>query len=54
MEQALGLLIENFANFWGQRLLGALRALHAIAFNQEEEDDSDFLHDASIEDREDF
>lgn len=33
MNDALYVCLETFAEHWGQKLLGALRALHAIRFN---------------------
>lgn len=37
MAAALYQTAEAFGNYWGQRLLGALRALHEAAFGDEEE-----------------
>jgi len=34
-EQALYLCQENFRLYWGQKLLNALKALHAVRFNDE-------------------
>jgi hypothetical protein len=35
MNDALVLCIENFKNYWGQRLVNALRALHFIKYKSE-------------------
>jgi hypothetical protein len=35
MNDALRLCLENFRNFWGQRLVNALRALHSIKVKSE-------------------
>jgi hypothetical protein len=36
MRQALSLCSANFRQFWGQSLLNALKALHAIRYNENE------------------
>ncbi len=36
MRAALGLCQNNFREFWGQQLLNALKALHALRYNNEE------------------
>lgn len=35
MRLALALCIENFRSYWGQALLNALKALHAIRYNED-------------------
>lgn len=35
MAEAVGLCRENFQKFWGQQLLNALKALHAIRYDEE-------------------
>jgi hypothetical protein len=35
MEQALSVCRESFRAYWGQKLLNALKALHAVRFNEE-------------------
>jgi len=35
MNDSLALCVKNFENYWGQRLLNALRALHYIKYNEE-------------------
>ena len=35
MNDSLSLCLRNFENYWGQRLLNALRALHYIKYNEE-------------------
>ena len=37
MLQAISLCRNNFHEFWGQQLLNALKALHAVRYNGEEE-----------------
>jgi len=37
MEQALVVCEENFRLYWGQKLLNALKALHAVRFNEDNE-----------------
>jgi len=37
MNDSLALCVLNFENYWGQRLLNALRALHFIKYNNEPE-----------------
>lgn len=45
MNEALIELVESFGEFWGQKLVNVLRALHEVAFNgeniDEEEDETD-------------
>ena len=36
MLQAIALCRANFQEFWGQQLLNALKALHAIRYSDEE------------------
>ena len=36
MQAALGMCQHNFRDFWGQQLLNALKALHALRYNDEE------------------
>ena len=36
MREALALCGHNFRHYWGERLLNALRALHAIRYDEEE------------------
>lgn len=36
MEEALALCRTNFRDFWGQQLLNALKALHAVRYGDEE------------------
>jgi len=38
MNDSLALCVLNFKNYWGQRLLNALRALHYIKYNDEPEE----------------
>jgi hypothetical protein len=49
MNDALLELVSNFEEFWGQRLVNVLRALHEVAFNgeniDEEADETDPLED---------
>lgn len=49
MNEALIELVNSFENYWGQRLVNVLRALHEVAFNKEkideENDDVDFSED---------
>ena len=35
MAEAVALCRENFQKFWGQQLLNALKALHAIRYDEE-------------------
>jgi hypothetical protein len=49
MNDALTELVNNFEEYWGQRLVNVLRALHEVAFNgediDEENDETDPLED---------
>jgi hypothetical protein len=49
MNDALIELVNNFEEYWGQRLVNVLRALHEVAFNgediDEENDEADPLED---------
>jgi hypothetical protein len=50
MEQALYICRENFRIHWGQKLLNALKALHAVRFNEElSSGEGDFLTGEDIE-----
>ena len=40
MNDALANCVENFRNFWGQKLLNALRALHSVLYSGAGFDDS--------------
>jgi hypothetical protein len=35
MGEAVALCRQNFQTYWGQRLLNALKALHALRYNEE-------------------
>ena len=41
MCQALYMCEENFRQFWGQKLLNALKAIHVVRFNEELSSDND-------------
>ena len=38
MNDSLCLCKEHFAEFWGQRLVNTMRALHDVKYNSKEED----------------
>jgi len=40
MQNALALCRINFQEYWGQRLLNALKALHAVRYSEEAEDET--------------
>ncbi len=48
MNDALAELMESFRNYWGQKLVNTLRALHAILYNSEEPLDEEEGEDESL------
>ena len=50
MHDSLVICKEHFAEFWGQRLVNTLRALHDVRYNSTEEEDEDTESEASEDD----
>ena len=45
MNDSLYVCKEHFAEFWGQRLVNTMRALHDVKYNASEEEADDFTND---------
>lgn len=41
MNDSLAICQENFAHYWGQKLVNTLRALHDVKYNQPEEEEEE-------------
>jgi hypothetical protein len=45
MNDSLFVCKEHFAEFWGQRLVNTMRALHDVKYNASEEEADGFTND---------
>ena len=48
MNDSLAICKEHFADYWGQRLVNTLRALHSIKYSQAEDNDEEEQHEEMI------
>lgn len=50
MHDSLAICRENFREYWGQKLVNTLRALHDVKYNSNVEDEDEFEEDGEDED----